>query len=122
MLYKNINEEWEKWREQRQQSSYMQRLSEKEDEVIFHAGYRAAYEFLATFANDYHINELSTVLAAKEKTHREYEISEKEKIHIIKTGFHDTYIVVWEDAEEVTLGQTELLRKQDIEDKFKIKL
>ena len=43
-------------------------------------------------------------------------------IHVIKTGFDDRYIVVFEDAYEMVLGQTEILNKDEVEIKFKIKL
>jgi hypothetical protein len=47
---------------------------------------------------------------------------EPELIHIIKSGFEDRYIVVFEDAYEMALGQTEILNKAEIEIKFKITL
>ena len=47
---------------------------------------------------------------------------EPEVIHIIKTGFDDLYLVVWEDAFQVSLGKTEILNKKDIKDKFNIEL
>ena len=47
---------------------------------------------------------------------------EPEIIHIIKTGFEDTYLVVWEDAFEVMIGKTEILSKKQIRDKFNIEL
>lgn len=47
---------------------------------------------------------------------------EPEVIHTIKTGFEDTYIVVWEDAFEVSLGKTEILSKKQIREKFNIEL
>jgi len=45
-----------------------------------------------------------------------------EVIHIIKTGFDNLYILTWEDAYEMMLGKTELLSKEEIEKRFKIKL
>lgn len=47
---------------------------------------------------------------------------EPEVIHIIKTGFEDTYLVVWEDAYQLTLGKTDIMSKQMIKDKFNIEL
>ena len=47
---------------------------------------------------------------------------EPEVIHIIKTGFDDLYLVVWEDAFQESLGKTEILRNKDIKDKFNIEL
>lgn len=47
---------------------------------------------------------------------------EPELIHIIQTGFEDRYMVVWEDAYELHLGNVDLLSKKEIEEKFKIKL
>jgi hypothetical protein len=48
--------------------------------------------------------------------------NEPELIHIIKTGFEDRYMVIWEDAYELHLGNVDHLSKQEIEEKFKIKL
>lgn len=45
-----------------------------------------------------------------------------ELIHIIKTGFDDLYIVVYEDAYDLHTGKTEFGSKQTIEDKFGIEL
>lgn len=47
---------------------------------------------------------------------------EPEVIHVIKTGFQDRYLVVWEDAFEVVLGKTEVLTSKEIRDKFNIEL
>lgn len=47
---------------------------------------------------------------------------EPELIHIIQTGFEDRYMIVWEDAYELHLGNVDLLSKKEIEEKFKIKL
>jgi hypothetical protein len=43
-------------------------------------------------------------------------------IHVIKTGFKDTYIVVWEDAHEMVIGETSILSAKQIFEQFKIKL
>lgn len=47
---------------------------------------------------------------------------EPELIHIIKTGFKNRYIVVFEDAYEIMLGYTVILEKEQIEKDFGIKL
>jgi len=47
---------------------------------------------------------------------------EPEVIHIIKTGFKDRYLVVWEDAYEMMLGSTSVLTKKEIKNKFDIEL
>ena len=47
---------------------------------------------------------------------------EPEVIHIIKTGFEDRYLVVWEDAYEMMLGSTSVLTKKEIKNKFDIEL
>ena len=47
---------------------------------------------------------------------------ESEKIHVIKTGFNDLYMVVYEDAHEVSLGKVEFGTKKEIENKFDIAL
>lgn len=47
---------------------------------------------------------------------------EPEVIHVIKTGFDDLYLVVWEDAYEVMIGKTEVLSKKQIKEKFNIEL
>jgi hypothetical protein len=39
---------------------------------------------------------------------------EPEVIHIIKTGFEDKYIVTWEDAYELMIGNTQILTKEEI--------
>lgn len=41
-------------------------------------------------------------------------------IHIIKTGFENKYMVVWEDAYELDLGKVEFFTKEEILEKFKI--
>lgn len=46
MQYENINEAWEKYKEQIQNSQYMQRLILKQRERDFREGYMKAYEFL----------------------------------------------------------------------------
>jgi hypothetical protein len=48
--------------------------------------------------------------------------TEPEIIHIIKTGFADRYMVIWEDAYELHLGNVDFLSKKQIEEKFKITL
>lgn len=48
--------------------------------------------------------------------------TEPEVIHIIKTGFEDRYMVLWEDAFELRIGDVEHLNKSQIEERFKIKL
>jgi hypothetical protein len=69
----------------------------------------------------------------KQLIHRElYEISSKcqsfhvkdepEIIHIIKTGFVNRYMIVFEDAYELILGKIEFGNKQEIENRFNIKL
>ena len=45
-----------------------------------------------------------------------------ELIHIVKTGFKDKYIVVYEDAHELTVGETNVLTKAEVEAKFEITL
>ena len=47
---------------------------------------------------------------------------ETEIIHIIKTGFQDKYIVVFEDAFERSLGETIIGTKEEIEQKFNIEI
>jgi len=46
--------------------------------------------------------------------------NDPEIIHIIKTGFENKYIVVYEDAFEVSLGKTEILTKEELERKYDI--
>ena len=46
--------------------------------------------------------------------------NDPELIHIIKTGFADRYMIVWEDAYELSLGNVEFLSKNEIEQRFKI--
>jgi hypothetical protein len=46
--------------------------------------------------------------------------NEPELIHIITTGFKDTYMVLFEDAYELTLGDCEILSKAEIGFKFNI--
>lgn len=48
--------------------------------------------------------------------------TEPELIHIIKTGFEDRYMVIWEDAYELHLGNVDFLSKKQLEEKFKITL
>ena len=47
---------------------------------------------------------------------------EPELIHIIKTGFVDKYMIVYEDAYELMLGNVEFASRENIEKRFKIKL
>jgi hypothetical protein len=47
---------------------------------------------------------------------------EPELIHIIKTGFKDKYMVVYEDAYELNLGEVLYGTKLGIENKFNINL
>ena len=47
---------------------------------------------------------------------------EPELIHVIKTGFKDKYMVVYEDAFEVELGKVIFGTKVEIESKFNISL
>lgn len=47
---------------------------------------------------------------------------EPELIHVIKTGFKDKYIVAFEDAYEISIGDTFIGSKKVIEEKFNIKL
>jgi len=47
---------------------------------------------------------------------------EPEVIHVIKTGFKDKYIIVNEDAYEISLGKTEIMTKEEVEIKYKIEL
>jgi hypothetical protein len=46
--------------------------------------------------------------------------NEPELIHVIKTGFKDKYMVVYEDAYELDLGEVEFGTKKEIESKFNI--
>jgi hypothetical protein len=48
--------------------------------------------------------------------------NEPEIIHIIKTGFPDKYMIIWEDAFELHLGNVGFFSKSEIENRFKIKL
>ncbi len=43
-------------------------------------------------------------------------------IHIVKTGFINRYMVVWEDAHDLETGKVEFGTKIEIENKFNIKL
>ena len=47
---------------------------------------------------------------------------EPELIHVIKTGFEDKYMVVYEDAYEFNLGKVIFGTKAEIESQFKITL
>lgn len=48
--------------------------------------------------------------------------NEQEVIYIIQTGFQDTFIVVHEDAHEMSLGNTFTGSKIQVEAKYKISL
>jgi hypothetical protein len=48
--------------------------------------------------------------------------NEPELIHIIKTGFKDKYMVVYEDAYELNLGEVLYGTKLGIENEFNINL
>ncbi len=43
-----------------------------------------------------------------------------ELIHVIKTGFKDKYMVVWEDAYELNIGKVTFGTKVEIEEKYGI--
>jgi len=45
-----------------------------------------------------------------------------EVVYVIKTGFQDKYIAVFEDAFEISIGKTVLGTKEEIESNFKIRL
>ena len=45
---------------------------------------------------------------------------EPELIHVIKTGFEDKYMVVWEDAYELNIGKTTFGTKAEIQEKYNI--
>lgn len=45
-----------------------------------------------------------------------------EVMHILTTGFNDTYIVTFEDAYEQKLGHTEVMSSQQIKGKYAIEL
>lgn len=47
---------------------------------------------------------------------------EPEVIYVIKTGFEDTYMVVYEDAWEINLGHVDVLTKFQVEKAYNIKL
>lgn len=47
---------------------------------------------------------------------------EPEIIHVVETGFKGKYLVIYEDAYELSLGKTQFLSKDEIENTFKIKL
>ena len=49
-------------------------------------------------------------------------LDEPELIHIIKTGFKNKYMLVWEDAYEISIGKVEFHSKESIEDKYNIEL
>ncbi len=45
---------------------------------------------------------------------------EPEVIYLIKTGFEDKYIVLHEDAHEMSIGNTFVGSKEEVENKYKI--
>jgi hypothetical protein len=47
---------------------------------------------------------------------------EPELLHIIKSGFENEYIVVYEDAHEIDYGKAEVLTKEQVKHKFNIEL
>lgn len=47
---------------------------------------------------------------------------EDEVIYVIHTGFQDTWMVVFEDAHEMSLGRTVLGTKEEIKQQFNIEL
>jgi len=48
--------------------------------------------------------------------------NQQEVIHVIKTGFEDTYIVVHEDCHEMEIGKTFVGSKKEVEYEYNIKL
>lgn len=48
--------------------------------------------------------------------------NQPEMIYVIKTGFEDKWIVVHEDAHEITLGNTFIGTKEEVENKYEIEL
>lgn len=48
--------------------------------------------------------------------------SQQEVIYVIQTGFQDTWLVLHEDAHEITLGTTFIGTKEEVKNKFNIKL
>lgn len=47
---------------------------------------------------------------------------EPELIHIIKTGYRDEYMIVYEDAHNLNTGKVEFANKKQIKDKYGIDL
>jgi len=45
---------------------------------------------------------------------------EPEVIHVIKTGFRDRYMVVHEDAYELSLGHVEFCTEKELNEEFKV--
>ena len=43
-------------------------------------------------------------------------------IYIVKTGFKDKYMVLYEDAHELNIGHTKILSRENIKESFKIEL
>jgi len=50
------------------------------------------------------------------------DIEEAETITIVRTGFEDEYIVVFDDAGHCRTGECHLMNKKEIESTYKIKL
>lgn len=48
--------------------------------------------------------------------------NEEEAVHIIKTGFVDKYIAVFEDAHQLVLGETYIGTKAEVELRCGVKL
>lgn len=53
---------------------------------------------------------------------RTFQLEEDQLIHIIKTGFEDEYIVVYEDAYNFHMENSYIGSKKEIEFKFNINL
>ena len=50
-----------------------------------------------------------------------FQLSEEpELIHVIKTGFEDRFMVIWEDSYELMLGKVDILSQKQIEERFEI--
>ena len=47
---------------------------------------------------------------------------EPELIHVIKTGFKNRYMIVHEDAYEVSLGKVEFMSKEKIKEVYQIEV
>ena len=48
--------------------------------------------------------------------------NEPELIHVIKSGTPNTYILVYEDGYQLETGKTQILTKEQIEERFNILL